>query len=199
MSDGAPNTAEAGAADEDERDQPDEEDEEDEADEEDEGDERDEEDARDARQQAVLRLGAAGCGRAEIARALRMCPEALDQREAEDPGLATALRGAAGLAQAWWEGVAREAFAAGRFGFVAACTREMRRRFGEDGEPAKSKAGRDLRSERRRTVYLLPCNGMDKLNPDGTCPCSSCQREARMAKMRTIPAGRRGDGLEDER
>ena len=144
--------------------------------------ERNERDERDERNQLVLRLGAAGLGRAEIAKALRLCPEALDQREAEDPTLAAALRGAAGLSQAWWEALAREACENGRF-TLAAWSREMKRRFGEpgpgpDGKTARLKGGRSLLGERPRVTYLLPCNGMTKLNPDGTCPCDSCHDEA---------------------
>ncbi len=153
---------------------------------------------RDERDQQVLRLGAAGLGRAEIARALGMCPEALDQREAEDPTLATALRGAAGLAQAWWEALAREACANGRFS-LAAWSREMKRRFGESGPPAGLEAAK-VASEPtaaaqadwkpgeepfptsprpgERWIYLMPCNGRMKKGPDGKCRCGAYHNDA---------------------
>jgi hypothetical protein len=135
--------------------------------------------ARDAR---VLRLGAGGCGRAEIAAALGMSPAALAAREAGDAALAAALDEAAGLALAWREKIAREAYEAGRFNFVAAWTRERRERFGDsavgsDGEgraPGRGRAGlRRFGVEPPRATYRLPCNGMEKLNPDGTCPCGA--------------------------
>ena len=147
---------------------------------------------RDAR---VLQLGAAGRGRAEIAAALGMSPEALAAREAEDAALAAALSAAAGLAQAWWEAIAREACEAGRFSF-AAWTREMRRRFGERGPPAGSKAGKPKPAPApadwkpgeepfptqprpgERAIFLLPCNGRAKKRPDGKCPCAAYHNDA---------------------
>jgi hypothetical protein len=129
----------------------------------------------------VLQLGAAGRGRAEIAAALGMSPTVLAARGADDAVLAAALVEAAGLAEAWWEARAREACAAGRFNFVAACTREMRRRFGEGGPPAaapQAAASSPAASPpaRRGAVYLIPCNG--RVKPHGTCPCTGYENDA---------------------
>ena len=170
MSDGAPNTAEGDAAEQDE-----------------------------AVLRRVLQLGAAGRGRAEIAAALGMSPTVLMAREAQDAALAASLGEAAALSQAWWEARAREACEAGRFN-LGACTREMRRRFGERGAPAETapapapdaaplpapaedwKAGEEPFPTRPRPghtkIVLYPCNGRMKKGPDGKCRCGAYHNDA---------------------
>jgi hypothetical protein len=131
------------------------------------------------REDLVLRLGAVGRGRAEIAAALGMSRAQLAAREAEDASLAVALQQAADLALAWWEAAPCEAFEAGvRFNY-GAWRREMAWRFGETAPPdlAPPKAAR-ARAERRETATcLIPCNGRTKLRPDGTCPCGAYHNE----------------------
>jgi hypothetical protein len=130
------------------------------------------------RDAVVLRLGASGRGRVEIAAALGMTPAALAAHEAEDAALAAALAGAADLALAWWEAIAREACEAGKFSF-AAWTREMRRRFGETApEGAPRGAARPPAAAPQPAggaVYLIPCNG--RLRKDGTCPCAGYESD----------------------
>ena len=128
----------------------------------------------------VLRLGAAGRGRAEIAAALGLSRSQLVVRAAEDASLATALQRASDLALAWWEAMPNDAYEAGvRFNY-AAWGREMGRRFGEAaprgaGQGAKARAA-PVRGVETAT-YLIPCNGRTKLRPDGTCPCSAYHNE----------------------
>ena len=168
MSDGAPDTAEGDAAEPDE-----------------------------AVLRRVLQLGAAGRGRAEIAAALGMSPTVLMAREAQDAALAASLGEAAALSQAWWEAKAREACEAGRFS-LAACTREMRRRFGERGAAAAAapaadaapmpapaedwKAGEEPFPTRPKPghtrIVLYPCNGRRKKGPDGKCRCGAYHNDA---------------------
>jgi hypothetical protein len=145
----------------------------------------------------VLQLGAAGRGRAEIAAALGMSPTVLMARESQDAALAASLGEAAALSQAWWEAMAREACEAGRFN-LAACTREMRRRFGEGGATAEPKpapeaalmpapaedwkAGEEPFPTKprpgERAIFLYPCNGRMKKGPDGKCRCGGYHNDA---------------------
>jgi hypothetical protein len=141
----------------------------------------------------VLRLGATGQGRAEIAAALGLGLEALAAREGEDALLAGALARAADLALAWWEAAPREAFEAGvRFNY-GAWAREMERRFGDAlaDEPEPQPTPEEARAaliQRGRATILIPCNSRTRLRPDGTCPCAGVHDDAywarRLAKWR---------------
>ncbi|HVM98725.1 MAG TPA: hypothetical protein VMT68_00815, partial [Caulobacteraceae bacterium] len=87
------------------------------------------------REAEVLRLGAAGASRAEIAAALDLSLAGLAAEAAASPALTAALERAMDRALAWWEAIPREALAAGvRFNF-GPWEREMRRRFRRAGAP----------------------------------------------------------------
>jgi len=154
------------------------------------------------REAEVLRLGAAGASRAEIAAALDFSLAGLAAEAAASPTLAAALD----RALAWWEAIPREALAAGvRFNF-GPWEREMRRRFSRAGAPeadedddaredGAAEAGDDDWVEDptwgRLPKILIPCNGRTRLRPDGTCPCAAYHNEAYWR-------GRDGDGEEEE-
>src|ERR1035438_2624255 len=86
------------------------------------------------REAEVLRLGAVGASRAEMAAALDLSLAGLAAEEAASPALEEAVERAMTRAMAWWEAIPREALSAGvRFNF-GPWEREMRRRFGQAAE-----------------------------------------------------------------
>jgi hypothetical protein len=139
------------------------------------------------REAEVLRLGALGASRAEMAAALDLSLAGLTAAAAASPALAEALGRAMTRAQAWWEAIPREALAAGvRFSF-GPWEREMRRRFGPAAE-AEAEAEEVEEDDHKDFVWkekwgwvpriCLPCNGRTRRRPDGSCPCSAYHNQA---------------------
>jgi hypothetical protein len=146
-----------------------------------------------------VRLGRGGLGRAEIAAELGVGPAALARMERKSPRLAAALARAADAERAWWEGLPREALAAGARFNMGAWLAAMRWRFGAARDEAKGEArgeagrqagaGADGAARARaavaaadppgrpRAIYILPDNGKERRAPDGT-PMTPAMRKA---------------------
>jgi len=102
----------------------------------------------------ITRLGREGASRREVAAGLGVTLEELAARAREDAGLARALVLAEEAARAWWDGVPREALAAGARINTASWGGAMASRFGEAALPQPAA---------RQTVDIdIPDNGRNR-------------------------------------
>ena len=102
----------------------------------------------------ILALGGEGKGRAEIAVALGVSVERLQEMERDQAEIHAALQLAATAARAWWEAIQREALSQGARVNAGAWRAAMAWRFGELGE-----GGAAPEPPRETAIYDIPHNG----------------------------------------